>query len=501
MKLNIFMIPVGEIDPLRTRLNLMGMELLHEEEQPAWRSQFYFLETTEKPVKWLYTYKPLFLNRQFPTGIGHSAVYLFESDEACFALAHGFAHFYVRPYCDYDFGIDLAKRIVNQDDVSQTASKRFQGKTRKEIRSYASNTRLDVASGESVDFIQARITLDKQAIFGTTGKFGTSAQLSPKIQLDGIGNFLSALCSELAQPERFRLPRTVVITEKTQVDHFDQMLIKEIRSSDGDTDFTRNSFEMCGVDFMFGDDGTFGLRAPWKPLKELDSLSIDNLRDYINEHSLTDDQVLKIKVINESDGVSQVDDLKASLDFIADAQRVVLSNGKWMHFNQDYLDFLDEYVRDIDAEIAEPEFLEIEMTEPSFNKSEAVINAGYEVADKNFDIFKTKRSTPVEAWDLKKGETVYAVKFGTAQKLHYVCDQARGLLALFGNRAGVKQIPGFSRYCLWLGYEAKSAPQNIADSNSIILKQKIEAWARACHDLGVTPVIKLSRRVKSKRRN
>jgi len=43
-------------------------------------------------------------------------------------------------------------------------------------------------------------------------------------------------------------------------------------------------------------------------------------------------------------------------------------------------------------------------------------------------------------------------------------------------------------------YRAKQRPESLADSGSIILKQKVEAWARLCEEVGFTPVIKLSRK-------
>jgi len=166
-----------------------------------------------------------------------------------------------------------------------------------------------------------------------------------------------------------------------------------------------------------------------------------------------------------------------------------------MLFNQDYLEFLDEYLESIRVEEVEPEFAEISVTETAFNRSERLRELGYEIADKNFSIFQTRSRTPIEAWDLKKGECVYAVKFGTAQKLGYVCDQASGVLELLRNRAGVKQVPKFRQYCLWLGYKSKANLEKVSQSGSIILKQKIEAWARKAHEVGVEPVIKISRRL------
>ena len=123
---------------------------------------------------------------------------------------------------------------------------------------------------------------------------------------------------------------------------------------------------------------------------------------------------------------------------------------------------------------------------------------GYEVADKDFSIFRTRAKTPIEAWDLRKVDRVYAVKFGTAQKLNYVVDQAINVLELIHNRAEVSQVPDFKEYCIWLGYRGRKPIAHVADSGSIILKQKIDAWARRCEELGIKPVLKLSHRTDPK---
>ena len=74
---------------------------------------------------------------------------------------------------------------------------------------------------------------------------------------------------------------------------------------------------------------------------------------------------------------------------------------------------------------------------------------------------------------------------------------AVAVLELLRNKAGVREIPEFQSYCLWLGYRGQQLPQSIADTGSIILKQKIEAWARATEALGLTPVLKISRRLRA----
>ncbi|WP_218017683.1 hypothetical protein, partial [Nocardia arizonensis] len=225
----------------------------------------------------------------------------------------------------------------------------------------------------------------------------------------------------------------------------------------------------------------------------------DDLRHYIEKTGLTGAELFKIKVtIYNDDGWYPDLTLKHSLDFYSDSHRAVLTDGKWRIFNQDYLSFLDEHLRCIETEDVEDPFKIISGIEGEFNASETVRQAGYETADMNFDIAAIKSKTPVEAWDLKRERTVYAVKFGPAQKLGYACDQATTLLKLFANRATVKDIPQFDRYCLWFGYASKTLPKSIADTNSIILKQKIDAWARLCRDVGKTPVLKISKHTDSR---
>jgi hypothetical protein len=215
------------------------------------------------------------------------------------------------------------------------------------------------------------------------------------------------------------------------------------------------------------------------------------VKEYIAEREVPRAKILQLKVTHRpEDGPEYVQTIKEAVDFISDEDRVVLSGGKWLKFNQDYLEFLDESIRQIEVEQTESDLLEIYEVEGDFNVK--LGDHGYTVADKDFTIFQTASATPVEAWDLQRGDTVYAVKFGTAQKLNYVCDQAMNVLELIHNKAVAGSIPNFDRYCLWLGYRATKLPTSLADSRSIILKQKVDAWARRCEELGVTPVLKLS---------
>lgn len=494
IKLNLFRIPVGYRRWMESKLLTSGLEVIHRSHQGDWTGEFYFSKAPEPaPIAWLDPYDSFFAEGERPENQLHFAAFVFWTKTSCYALSHGKAHFYLRPFCDFDFGIELAKRIANEGDIAQTASKRFQGRRKKNIRSYTANSRLEVESGESFDYLQAGIIDVARDRFGRRAKFGTSALLNVDILVDDIGELLTAVDAQLTADPLFKLPRTTVVTDEVLIQRYDRALLAEVASGSRDADFAHNTYDLYGVDFVFPTDGTFELRCPGYPSRTLSDLGIEDLRAYVSDFKIPQNDVMCIRIGHSHDNRTYTQSLKQSLDYIADEDRVVLSGGKWMRFNQDYLEFLDEYIDTIPLLPVETEFEVISMPEPKFNASLA--DYGYAVADKDFSIFTTRSATPVEAWDHRKGDTVYAVKFGTAQKLGYVCDQASNLLELLRNRAGVRQIPDFKKYCLWLGYAAKKDLGQMRNTRSIILKQKIDAWARKCRDLSIEPVIKLSRKV------
>ena len=390
--------------------------------QAGWRGSFYYSsEPLPGDIPWVETYRSYFDVRSLPKNMNYYAVFLFEKENKCVALSYGKSHFYLRQHCDFDFGIELAKRIADEYEIKQTASKRFQGKKKKDIKSYGANMHLDIESGESVEYLQASVIHQQQELFGKTGKFGASALLAPDRSPEELGAFLDKLYEELGKTIRFKLPRTTIVTDQSEVVHFDHMLINELQEPRGTTDFSQNSYDLYGVDFIFSTDGSFKLWCPDFPKVELTDLSMGDVKDYITEHHVSSEDVLSIRIQHIQEGRPlYTQSIKESIDYIIDGEKVLLSGGKWMRFNQDYLDYLDDYVRGISVEETEEEFKDIAVTETEFNSLPSLRERGYESADKNFDIFRTRSSTPIEAWDLKKGNTVYAVKFATAQKIGYV---------------------------------------------------------------------------------
>jgi len=171
--------------------------------QGKWNGSFYFSKDVQpSEISWVAEYIDFF-SEEKPENTLYFSVYLWENTEYCFCISYGKSHFYLRQYCDHDFGIEVAKRIANQKDIRQKSSKKFAGRKKKEIKSYTKNSKLDIESGESIDYIQSSIDKERAVTFGKTGKFGSSVNLNPEIEKEVIGNFLSELVKVYKSRESF----------------------------------------------------------------------------------------------------------------------------------------------------------------------------------------------------------------------------------------------------------------------------------------------------------
>lgn len=495
MKLNVFKIPKDRVNDLKDKFKSpkLGLKIIKSERIGEYQTDFFFSKDIQNiPIPWVNTYSDFFEEPK-PANTSYFACYLWESDKFCFALSYGKCHFYLRQFCNNEFGTFMAKRIANEKDIRQKSSKKFAGKKKKEIKSYTKNSQLDIESGESVDYLQSSIIKDQTINFGKTGKFGSSVLFSLDIGKDEILSFFKGLVSATDLPENFPLPRTTIIDNTVQSKKFEEDLINKIIENSDDTDFAENSHELFGVDFVFSGHEKYKFLHRDNESEYLDELSIDALRQYVSENSIPKEEIMGIKVVVEKeDSKPYMRQIKDSLEYIVDRDNVILSQGRWMEFNEDYVAQLNEYIDDIEIEPTEDGFVEIDKTnESDFNKN--MVSNGYTNADKDFSKIKIPTGVSIEAWDLQKGDVVYAVKIGTPQRLGYVCDQSTNTLEIIKKKANVRKLDiNFKSYCLWIILDRSEKIKKMSDIKSIIFKQKMESWARKCSDFGITPKIKIS---------
>jgi hypothetical protein len=501
VKINIFKIPAPNIGLLKRKIDELEMVNKITITINGWVCSFYLSSQPEiDDIPWVKDYETTIPDLSNIKNVIHYAIYLCVKGENCFALTYGKSHFYVRNFCDADFGLEMAKRIANENDVKQKASKRFSGKKKKEIKSFVKNTKLDSESGESVDYISAAIAKDKYRNFGEKSKFGASLIVSREdLTVSGIIDVLDAVLNTLAEQPRFDLPKTFEIKDVQLVAEYNAKLLEQIKNDVTGIETEDSSYDLIGTDFIFCTNEKYSFHFGRKKSNELSELSHSELKKFIETHNIQEQDILKIKIeIKNENNKTYSKALYEMIEYMVPNENVILEQGKWKKFNEEYIDQINASVDSVTIDPTEAQFLEISSTEPIFNDSPEISTAGYQKTDTDFSRIDIGTGYTVEAWDLQKENVVYAVKFGSPQKIVYVCSQAMNTLEIIRNNANLKKLHNSpKRYCLWMGFERSNIPQKLSEINSIILKQHVDMFARKCREIGIEPVLKFSKKTKT----
>jgi len=500
MKINVFKIPAEKVDSLKQKLESLEMLVKHTEVLDGWTCGFYLSSKPEvDEIPWVKDYEGTVADLSEVKNVIHYAINLCSNGENHFALTYGKSHFYVRSFCEPEFGLEMAKRIADENDIKQKATKRFSGKKKKEIKSFVKNTKLDNESGESVDYINAAIIREKQDEFGEKSKFGSSLIVSKEdLGVSGITKILDAIIKTLATEIRFDLPKTLEIKNEAQISQYTADLLRQIKNDFSILETNDASYDLVGTDFVFSANEKYIFCLDRKESSEFSELSHSELKKFIDTHSISDEKIFSINVkIKNENRKTYSKPLYEMMEYMVPNENVILENGKWKKFNETYIDQIDSSIDSIEMEDTEDAFQEISSTETIFNGSKELSDRGYKNADKDFSKIKIGTGYKVEAWDLQRDTSVYAVKFGTAQELVYVCSQATATLEIIRNNANLKKLQNPpKKYCLWVGFKLSNVPAKISEVKSIILKQHIDMFARKCRELGIEPVLKFSKKTK-----
>lgn len=502
MKINIFKIDKDkEIEMFKkfTNVNLFKKGSFVSGE---WLCDFYLSENpTIKNISWIQNYKSKVEGLDNLENNIYFGVLICKRGLETFAISYGKAHFYLKNFSEESFGLDMAKRIANKEEVKMEAVKRFSGKESRKIKSLFKASELDIDSGESVDYIQANIIQNKINIYGKKSKFGNSIIVTREdLDLDNISHVLDDIFITLNMKSLFELPKIEEIKDITKISEYNQILIKEIKKENFET--TEDSYSIIGVDFSFSNNKKYVYSHNGKISSEFEDINIFDIKDFIKVNNITDKDILNIKIKIKEDNENEYNkSLFQVIEFVIPEQSVILENGKWKKFNEEYICQLDESIDSISCEDVEDCFKIIDSSrEEDFNdvnKNDKLSQFSYQTADKNFDILKINGNYKIEAWDLikKDGKDIvsYAVKFGKASNLSYACDQAYNVLEIIRNNANLKKLSDKPNiYCLWFAVDRKNMISKVSEFNSIILKQKIDIFAKKCREVGLIPRIKLS---------
>lgn len=164
MKVNVFKIENDKVDDLTVELEENGFECEADNEDENGYTALYLRKKRSENKGWLGYYQQLLSDDKFAyytENIGSetvSGLFLIQKDEYSYVLSYGQTHFIIRKYCDKDFGLNLAERILDPQGLKMKHSQTFTSAGKKDITSYIRNRKLDDSRdyGEAFSYVKCK---------------------------------------------------------------------------------------------------------------------------------------------------------------------------------------------------------------------------------------------------------------------------------------------------------------------------------------------------------
>lgn len=282
----------------------------------------------------------------------YGAAFICKSDTSCYVVSYGNAHFYLSEYCEYNFGIEIAERLIDLDSVKAQQNVSNGGKTSKMHIDYINGASLSYHGGEIPTYIKGKSINAEE--WGYSINCGTSAQFKWKEKPTEIGHKLATIDAALNIKATISLPRLTALDDDIdaeKVESLYQQLAKAIAEYDitkKDTDFVNvPSFYMVGTKLVQNDSVGYKLSCKQKHKEYNGELSVGSIKTFISDkklnvyHDITD---IKMSVEYGNDQWTPYKPLIEYLEFVT-SDNFCLRNAKWCSFNNAYL---ERVMRDVE---------------------------------------------------------------------------------------------------------------------------------------------------------
>lgn len=485
-------------------------------------------DKTKNDPDWLWVLsnpKP-FLNQ--PASLKAVIVIESETKEALYACTFGMAYFNVDKYCDTEFAFDFARRI-NFELVKTTTLTSPNSRKNKTVNAYLNYRDIEFNSGEAYAKIKAKTLLNFN---GEKHEVTIEIGHSIKTKLmdnnfDEMVKFIELVEDTMKKPEIQKIPVFAKVSREEQIAELDKRLLHKI--GENLNCISVSELEIIGVTEVFNDnDSKYEIKFNNCNMAVSD-LNEDSIEKFIKDNAIDIERdFLKIKVVIYKNDMHFTYPIKKLIDYTDDEKKCILIKGEWFHYNDDYIQYLNDSMNDIEVEYISKynfnnqmledyrakKFEEEKGLEEFKNLSDEEIrkkindkyynervfnlvmeeNYGFKDFDrKNQNL---KKDVKVEAMDLYKDNTMFAVKIGSkASKLNYVVDQS--LLSLQLTKSGkLENVPeDVKRIGIWLIFDTKSTLKftdgkpDLSRLNLLSLKNKLDEWKKEVRQKGYIPIV------------
>lgn len=458
------------------------------------------------------------------------AILLIENKEDTYAVTYGLSYFAVDKYCDIGFAFDFARRIRFRQ-IRTTTLTAPNAQRNKMINVYLNYNDLSFDSGESYAKIKAKVEHDADFIVhGDMVEIGHSIKTNLlENSIDSILKFIEYVETIRKQDELQRIPVFTKIKDEKIIKELDECLIEKIEENIDCINISE--LDIVGATEIFNsNDTTFTLKYQRKDCT-IQDLVKEKILQFMRDNKLNiKKDFLNIKIVSNKNGEPVCTDvMKRLIDFTDDNKRSLLLKGEWYSFNDDYVQYLQDSISELDViynpvyDFSKEQLVEyvarkyqeekdnIEYTGLSNAEIEKKIKDKYyaervfnNVLEEQFGFENHDRDSEetgagkIELMDLYKDETMFAVKIGNSSaKLSYVVEQSISSTRMYKHHL-LPNMPKVKQIAVWIVLKRQrklptvNGKPDISVLKMIMLKNRLDAWKKEVRLLGYNPIVYLN---------
>lgn len=496
MDLNLYKVDHDEMKEFEENLKKSGYEKIALEKKFEKTDYIMYIEKKEtKMLSWLEQLGQIFtefsINKFRKDNINAIIILKLEKYNLC--LSFGQSHHKIDKYCDLNFGLDFAERGMKEIKLKQSFY--INSYKNKAVIDYTRESESVRELGESIQLIQgstATEKIGKKISCGSSVRFSVSLKNEDKIEdINELNDFFKTVIETYNGKPRMDIPRVSYLKKKDKkIEELNVKFLNEIskKSKSDQFEVLLDSFyeKAAGIYFNFS-DLEYKIQKTNETIKEMSQLIEDEIFEIIYENNK---EVKKLNLCIYKDetflfSIKLLDIFSYIYYDKNDQKYYLLINGRWVEFEESFLDEVNRGVNNIEYFIDDSYNIEEYIGEEMYNMKISLEN--------NLMLLDRKLFKGIEIGDLKtnNNELIHVKKHKNFSDLIYAIQQSMLSASIISDRNLHEKLKEkykipftnekFSQSLLFLfekGYFERNLKKekNFSKIKSIIFKLRLLSW-------------------------
>lgn len=327
---------------------------------------FYINQNSGATIDWYTEISSLFqkeevIQKSVYSGYGILLIYC---DEFKYVFTFGRATYLLSKYIDWDFGLEMAAKMLDKNSINAQSSKFFSTSKNKSLIVY-NKGRFNPEAGESFDLINATIseaekhsTIRKLCNYIST-KVGFSSGLKIVVSMeeitikDIVDIMILMNMIYIKYENRLNIPKLLFIKPTDEIIvRLNQKLNEDI-IKDENINISLNMYAIIDSEITLLDNITKYRLICNRNNREYNVLDINNIKEFMMENKINNIEDVKLKIfyndMSRNLNILKIIDYTTELD--NENAYFCLYDGRWAKFNIDYVEQVDQNIEEINREI------------------------------------------------------------------------------------------------------------------------------------------------------